>query len=649
MQRRRFSGRERIALFVAAGGRCSHCGTALGKGWHADHVAPWSRGGATDVLNGQALCATCNLIKGARVINEFRPWQQEAINKYDLKNGRDFLCSATPGAGKTTFALAIARGAIESGTVERIVVVVPTKHLRKQWDRAATNAGIALDPFLDNGSAAGEASDYLGCCVTYQQVAMQPDLHRTLCQRPTIVIFDEIHHAGDNQSWGAGLKHAFEAATRRLCLTGTPFRQDGRAIPFVSYDNEGELLVDASYSYGDALQDGAVRHLVFPSFEGMFEWWDGARGIGDDGNARATFAESLPRRDESLRLLTALDPRGDWMRDVIKKADERLLELRRNIYPAAAGLVVAKDQAHARDIASAMHSLIGVDPVVALSDDDDASRKIGDFGAGGAGAPRWMVAVKMVSEGVDIPRLFVGVWATVTQTELFFRQVIGRFVRVIDGVDDQSGYVFIPSVEPLRSFVYAIKKEIKVVLCPDDPVAAETETDGNGYTERGPLSQNFAPISSSNASEDEIVIGGDVRFSADQMQRVRAFVGEHGLSHLVDWQIALVLKAAAWQGFQTSGAVPPAHADIDLIRASATVHERKEQLRRRVQRLMSQYIQVCIDRGVTMERQAAYGEINRLQGVTQKYASEDQLKERIEFITAWMNAIRNGYEASHGV
>lgn len=66
MTSRRFSGSSRVALFLAAGGRCAKCGERLAPGWHADHVRPVAAGGPTEARNGQALCPRCNLIKGAR-------------------------------------------------------------------------------------------------------------------------------------------------------------------------------------------------------------------------------------------------------------------------------------------------------------------------------------------------------------------------------------------------------------------------------------------------------------------------------------------------------------------------------------------------------------------------------------------------------
>jgi len=63
-RRRRFSGRERAALAIVAGGKCRRCGDELTPDFHGDHVVAHARGGRTDVTNGQALCPACNRAKG---------------------------------------------------------------------------------------------------------------------------------------------------------------------------------------------------------------------------------------------------------------------------------------------------------------------------------------------------------------------------------------------------------------------------------------------------------------------------------------------------------------------------------------------------------------------------------------------------------
>jgi 5-methylcytosine-specific restriction endonuclease McrA len=67
MASRRFRTSTRVAMFLAAGGKCARCGARLEPGWHGDHVVPRRVGGATVPANGQALCPRCNLAKGGRV------------------------------------------------------------------------------------------------------------------------------------------------------------------------------------------------------------------------------------------------------------------------------------------------------------------------------------------------------------------------------------------------------------------------------------------------------------------------------------------------------------------------------------------------------------------------------------------------------
>jgi len=181
-----------------------------------------------------------------------RDWQRAAYQEYFRLPRRDFLLVATPGAGKTGYALTIAAELLARREIAAITVVTPTEHLKYQWAQAAHGLSIALDPAYRN--AQGRASaDYAGVAVTYAQVAAHPALHRQrTLNRRTLVIFDEIHHAGDALSWGEAVRVAFEPARRRIGLTGTPFRSDANPIPFVSYapDADGGRRSSADYVYG---------------------------------------------------------------------------------------------------------------------------------------------------------------------------------------------------------------------------------------------------------------------------------------------------------------------------------------------------------------------------------------------------------------
>ena len=396
-----------------------------------------------------------------------RPWQLAALDQLEQSDHTDFLAVATPGAGKTTFALTAARRSL-ARTPTRLVVVVPTAHLKFQWARAAA----ALDLHLEAGWAPSHGAfpaDMHGIVTTYQQVASAP---AAFARRAAgaFVILDEIHHAGDDRAWGSALQTAFERAGRRLALSGTPFRSDTRSIPFVRYELD-EARPDFEYGYGPALAERrVVRAIYFPRTNGHMEW------SAPDGSVYAAdFDDALDASRANQRLRAALSLDGEWLPDVLATAHARLTSVREH-HPEAGGLVVATDQEHAHGIADLIRRRLRSRAVVATSDDPDASAKILDFTGSD---DQWLVAVRMVSEGVDIPRLRVGVFATTTTTELFFRQVVGRFVRWQAGVGRQSAHLFIPDDIRLRTAALEIAADRRHSLRREDRAeAADAGADG---------------------------------------------------------------------------------------------------------------------------------------------------------------------------
>lgn len=384
---------------------------------------------------------------------KLRAWQQEALDKYLSERPRDFLAVATPGAGKTTFALRVATTLVDSGVVNRICIVAPTDHLKRQWADAAARVGLAIDPNFKN-SDGRHGQGFIGVAVTYAQVASKPMLHRARTEAArTLVILDEIHHGGESLSWGDGLREAFEPAVRRLSLTGTPFRSDTSPIPFVEYieDKDGirRSKADYSYGYGNALKDHVVRPVIFMAYSGQMRWRTSA---GEE--MAASLGEAAVTKDvTSQAWRTALNPQGEWIPAVLSAADKRLSEVRRTV-PDAGALVIATDHEDARAYAGQLRRITGESPTVILSDDAKASSKIEEFSAGQS---RWMVAVRMVSEGVDVPRLAVGVYATSTSTPLFFAQAVGRFVRARKRGETAS--VFLPSVPQLMGLANSMEAE----------------------------------------------------------------------------------------------------------------------------------------------------------------------------------------------
>ncbi|MCV7416748.1 DEAD/DEAH box helicase [Mycolicibacterium litorale] len=387
-----------------------------------------------------------------------RGWQRRALVRYLGAKPRDFLAVATPGAGKTTFALRIAAELLADGTVERITVVVPTEHLKIQWAAAAARIGIALDPKFSNSNSQ-TSSEYHGVVITYAQVATHPSRHRVRTENHrTLVIFDEIHHGGDAKSWGEAMREAFSDATRRLALTGTPFRSDDSPIPFVSYVPDAEGLLrsesDHTYGYADALADGVVRPVIFLAYSGEARWRSSA---GEEHAAR--LGEPLNAEQTARAWRTVLDANGEWIPAVLKAADTRLRQLRAGGMPDAGAMIIATDQTAARQYAALLTKMTGEAPTVVLSDDPGASARIAEYSAGNSA---WLVAVRMVSEGVDVPRLAVGVYATSASTPLFFAQAIGRFVRLRRPGETAS--IFVPSVPTLLDLASQMEAQRDHVL-----------------------------------------------------------------------------------------------------------------------------------------------------------------------------------------
>jgi superfamily II DNA or RNA helicase len=414
-----------------------------------------------------------------------RAWQRSALVSYLRQSPRDFLAVATPGAGKTTFALRIAAELLGAGQVQAVTVVAPTEHLKTQWALAAARVGIMLDPTFKNAMGA-TSDDFTGVVLTYAQVAAHPALHRArTTRRRTLVILDEVHHAGDAMSWGDAVREAFEPATRRLCLTGTPFRSDTNPIPFVRYERGGDGVTrsasDHAYGYADALRDGVVRPVLFMAYSGTATWRTRAgeevtATLGEPLTVEQTAGIQSPCGSSAVRQAAA----------VLEAADRRLSQVRAGGIPDAGAMVIASDHKNAKLYAEILQGITGRPPVVVLSDDPTASDKIGAFEASDE---RWLVAVRMVSEGVDIPRLAVGVYATSVQTPLFFAQAVGRFVR--GRRPGETASVFLPSVPSLLALAgqmeaerdHALDGKVKEQFLADELLAAANRQQDEGEDE----------------------------------------------------------------------------------------------------------------------------------------------------------------------
>jgi superfamily II DNA or RNA helicase len=555
-----------------------------------------------------------------------RPWQQAFLAHFvTALRDRDYLLVATPGAGKT---LAACHAAREADT-ELTIVVTPTVALRAQWADAADLVGLHLDPRWRNADGAWQRGAD-GVVVTYQQVASAPDLFAHHLRRSTFVILDEIHHAGDQATWGTALRTAFDAAPYRLALSGTPFRSDAGAIPFVRYDEERRCTPDHVYGYGEAVADGVCRPLAFRLLDATLRW------RVDDQQTIAAFADELDTQNDARRLRTAIDPATPLLPRMLREADA-LLRKARAVVPDAAGLVLCDSRAHARSVAALLRTISGEKPVVVLSDEAGAHPRIQRFASGGPNAARWLVAVNMVSEGVDVPRLLIAAYATVKRTDLFFRQAVGRIIRRRTGdPEDTLATVFMPADPTLTQLAERIEVELRQQVSDDVGPALDLEPPP-GIGQR----PDFEALDAEVQGGGMIIAG--VHYLREEVEAGRRLLRELGQS---ERSLRPLLEFVRRERLGRSATAIPLAGEVKLAAATVPTHRRIEEKRRAVDRLARRWAELrrAIDPNYTWPK--AQARVNRAMGVTRRAdASETDLDAALSFLSAELRKLSEMYPA----
>lgn len=497
--RRAFTRSETWRTWQLQGGVCNLCRRNIPFDlMHGDHIIPWIRGGPTTPDNLQVLCGSCNLRKGTRTReiaeerfnadqltpgrSELRRWQAEAlpIVQHSIW-GEPILIEACPGAGKTQFGLEVAYRLVTEGKISRVLVVVPTLGIADGWNRAAsastpTAPTLPLRSQRDWRPVDPIGDKWLGAVITYQSLFASTEMflaHATDPGHRTLVIFDEVHHAGANAAWGQAAQSAFASGARAiLSLSGTPFRTGRDPIVFVPSEG-GSAQPHYRYTYRDAIRDGACRPVQFVETRGE------ATFRAEDGTVETvTFSDDgLSQIGQRYRLQAALTwiDNGSIAAKMLADANQYIINLRKSGDKDAAGLVVCVDCDHAAQVADYMGgNIIGQRPLVACSRLHDANdpTPVNALRHFTHSHVPWLVAVNMVSEGIDIRRLRVVVYLTNRLTLLAFRQIIGRVVRTDPANVDDHGRVYIPADPRLLKMASEILHEVDLL---PPPITFETD------------------------------------------------------------------------------------------------------------------------------------------------------------------------------
>lgn len=476
-----------------------------------------------------------------------REWQQEGLMKIRdewLKSDEvDFFTMACPGAGKTRFAISAIKLAFDANAFDLVVVVAPRETLRTQWVNEASKYGIALMHYSSDDlreSIIEGLQGITGIVTTYQQLCNTYEVFEHWCESLRVMLVsDEIHHCANEKKWGESLEIGFSKASLRLSLSGTPFRSDEGRIPFLMEPlaNGGYRLrkYDAEYSYGRACNARVCRVMTFPRINARIQFED------DHGVWTHRLDEPLLDDKERNRVYrAALSPDAcDFSRVLLEKAWKKTIEIREKEQQDAALLVIARDQGHAKRLQELLHVVTGRKAELVISDEPKSQSRISRFKSGKAPA---IISVQMFAEGVDAPRIRVIAFLTAVKTEMWFRQIVGRAVRMQNHVPgDQWAYMFIPKIPAFEEMARRIEEEISYEIKAKLPLADPDDLSGFGGSQ--------PPLLIVHGSDDErlqgfIAMGNDVE---EQMRELAEEMVDFDpvLKRFTPEYVAAVLRFAA--------------------------------------------------------------------------------------------------------
>lgn len=447
--------------------------------------------------------ATCE--REAKMIGpSLRDWQKtchaEVVSAWRRDSEAKVLIAACPGAGKTQEAVSLCETLLDDDVIDVALIVVPTVAIKNQWGETLGDSSIKTCTEADNESLRMRrdtngtmAEDNLAICVTYAQLAKDHELFVAFVQRHrTLLIADEVHHADDNETFGAALDEVASEAAFKLALSGTPFNSSGGALAMCesheSINDEGRLVRETvplfKYSYADAISDGCCRPVEF--IKRLGKSVSTFKSLADDTEFQKVV--DLAKENKSDSIGSMLDCNGNFMRAMLVEALDALRTMQKTDKRAGM-LIVAKDKKHGEEIKRLVEHLCDSNKkwsrfrkVEIYHDTTKAHNRITDLEDDNTDI---VITVRMISEGVDVKRLRVGVYATDYRTRMFFIQFVGRFIRYETRLPEtQHALVLIPGHISLLTFAREIEKLVHDALIPEGGEGPEPGESMSEFLER---------------------------------------------------------------------------------------------------------------------------------------------------------------------
>ncbi|MFC7812227.1 DEAD/DEAH box helicase [Streptomyces olivaceus] len=590
-----------------------------------------------------------------------REWQQAAFEDFTSRLPQTYLAAVCPGGGKTEYALAVAKYLIQQGQINFVIVVSPTDALTRQWADKGAQFGIALNPEMSSRPL-NQSREFVGGSVTYGLLAGKKGtaaaFSKAMQIRRTMVILDEAHHTGENKAWGIAVQTAFELARHRLLLTGTPTRSDTDRIPFARYRQDADgvrrIMRDYDYGTGRGVRDQVIRGLDFRFYDATVN----ELPFGDTVAMSTNISEAVSRSDHSKFMGVVMDPHSGWFRDLLPAVHHELMAIRRTV-PNAGCLILANDKEHVRAYERLIKEITGHTAAVVISEEPDARQALEDYTD--SDEP-YIIAIRMVSEGVDIPRLRVLVWLTRTQTELFFAQGTARVVRIPDRSDSGPAVAFMPSLDALRELAQGIDKDIIHEITELEQQVADYEAEQLSLPSQAgactgtPEGRADTPRPQGDGNDQDSEEFGQLGFSSFSVQDVeleRTFLGSepHSVEHhhyaqriidedgMAQTDVAVVRRLIARGRILTPGAHDPQADQPPVARQMQTAAFR---IRKQYQDELNTVCKYIARRYYQDDFAKVRGRVNRETGASAEFGTIDQTKEGIAFATDWAASLDAG-------
>jgi superfamily II DNA or RNA helicase len=381
---------------------------------------------------------------------KLRQWQAECINLAltQYQNGTShFLVLATPGAGKTLMASELADQLLKNNMVDLIICFSPSSIVSQDFSESLQ---LKTQERFDGLIGAR------GRSLTYQNLQYLDLNFWQLFERYRVfVIFDEIHHcAGSNidnaNAWGEQIiLNIQDKAKFTLALTGTPWRSDAAPIVLSNYMHpSNKISCDYVYGLSEAITDDVCRVPQIIAID------NNNISVVDDEETK-TFTSFKCLLSQSVIPYQEIIENEKVIKYVISSANEKLNKIR-VVNSDAAGLIVASSVEHARQISSLMRACFNEDSVVVTYRENEPTIIIQRFRHSQA---KWIISVGMISEGTNIPRLQVCCHLTNIKTEMHFRQILGRILRMTDA-KNQEAILYMPAEPKLLEYTYRVKQDV---------------------------------------------------------------------------------------------------------------------------------------------------------------------------------------------